>query len=40
MEPAIDEYMRTSEEDVFKAGDCCVVKYNPAKHTCDIYSCY
>lgn len=27
----IDEYMRTSEEDVFAAGDCCVVKYNPAK---------
>ena len=29
----IDEYMRTSEEDVFAAGDCCVVKYNPAKDT-------
>lgn len=28
--------MRTSEEDVFAAGDCCVVKYNPAK-TLDIY---
>ena len=27
----IDEYMRTSEEDVFSAGDCCVVKFNPAK---------
>ena len=27
----IDEYMRTSREDVFAAGDCCVVKYNPAK---------
>ena len=27
----IDEYMRTSKEDVFAAGDCCVVKYNPAK---------
>ena len=27
----IDEYMRTSEEDVFAAGDCCVVKFNPAK---------
>ena len=25
----IDEYMRTSEKDVFAAGDCCVVKYNP-----------
>ncbi|MGL5868522.1 MAG: FAD-dependent oxidoreductase [Clostridium chrysemydis] len=25
----IDEYMRTSKEDVFAAGDCCVVKYNP-----------
>lgn len=29
----IDEYMRTSEEDVFAAGDCCVVRYNPAKDT-------
>ena len=27
----IDEYMRPSEEDVFAAGDCCVVKFNPAK---------
>lgn len=27
----IDEYMRTSKEDVFAAGDCCVVKFNPAK---------
>ena len=27
----IDEYMRTSKEDVFAAGDCCVVRYNPAK---------
>ena len=27
----IDEYMRTSEKDVFAAGDCCVVKFNPAK---------
>ena len=27
----IDEYMRTSKEDVFAAGDCCVVKYNPAR---------
>lgn len=26
----IDEYMRTSKEDVFAAGDCCVVKLNPA----------
>ena len=26
----IDEYMRTSREDVFAAGDCCVVKFNPA----------
>lgn len=26
----IDEYMRTSQEDVFAAGDCCVVKYNPS----------
>lgn len=26
----IDEYMRTSREDVYAAGDCCVVKYNPA----------
>ena len=29
----IDEYMRTSKEDVFAAGDCCVVKYNPANDT-------
>lgn len=29
----IDEYMRTSREDVFAAGDCCVVTYNPAKDT-------
>lgn len=27
----IDEYMRTSREDVFAAGDCCVVRYNPAE---------
>lgn len=27
----IDEYMRTSDENVFAAGDCCMVKYNPAK---------
>lgn len=27
----IDEYMRTSASDVFAAGDCCMVKYNPAK---------
>lgn len=26
----IDEYMRTSKEDVYAAGDCCVVRYNPA----------
>lgn len=26
----IDEYMRTSNKDVFAAGDCCVVRYNPA----------
>lgn len=26
----IDEYMRTSREDVFAAGDCCVVKFNPS----------
>ena len=29
----IDEYMRTSRQDVFAAGDCCVVTYNPAKDT-------
>lgn len=27
----IDEYMRTSAEGVYAAGDCCVVEYNPAK---------
>lgn len=27
----IDEYMRTSREDVFAAGDCCVVRFNPAR---------
>lgn len=27
----IDEYMRTSRENVFAAGDCCMVRYNPAK---------
>lgn len=27
----IDEYMRTSREDVFAAGDCCVVRFNPTK---------
>ena len=27
----IDEYMRTSNKDVFAAGDSCVVKYNPTK---------
>lgn len=26
----IDQYMRTSAEDIFAAGDCCMVKYNPA----------
>lgn len=26
----IDEYMQTSERDVFAAGDCCTVKFNPA----------
>ena len=26
----IDEYMRTSSPDIFAAGDCCMVKYNPA----------
>lgn len=29
----IDEYMRTSREDVFAAGDCCVVRFNPARDT-------
>ena len=29
----IDEYMRTSEKDVFAGGDCCVVHYNPADDT-------
>lgn len=27
----IDDYMRTSREDVYSAGDCCMVRYNPAK---------
>lgn len=27
----IDDYMRTSDENIFAAGDCCMVKYNPAK---------
>ena len=27
----IDDYMRTSKEDVVAAGDCCMVRYNPAK---------
>ncbi|PHV72146.1 NADH oxidase [Sporanaerobium hydrogeniformans] len=27
----IDDYMRTSEPDVFAAGDCCMVRYNPAE---------
>lgn len=26
----IDEYMRTSQKDVFAAGDCCMVRFNPA----------
>ncbi|WP_042274006.1 FAD-dependent oxidoreductase [[Clostridium] dakarense] len=26
----IDDYMRTSKKDVFAAGDCCVVNFNPA----------
>lgn len=26
----INQYMRTSAQDIFAAGDCCVVKYNPA----------
>lgn len=26
----IDEYMQTSKKDVFAAGDCCVVRFNPA----------
>lgn len=26
----IDDYMRTSAKDVFAAGDCCVVNFNPA----------
>ncbi|GAA0075911.1 NADH oxidase [Clostridium sp. CTA-5] len=29
----IDEYMKTSKEDVFAAGDCCVVRYNPSGDT-------
>ena len=29
----IDEYMRASEADVFAAGDCCVVHFNPAEDT-------
>ncbi|NRY59726.1 FAD-dependent oxidoreductase [Clostridium beijerinckii] len=29
----IDEYMQTSRKDVFAAGDCCVVKFNPADDT-------
>ena len=27
----IDDYMETSEKDVFAAGDCCMVRYNPAE---------
>lgn len=26
----INEYMQTSNKDIFAAGDCCVVRYNPA----------
>lgn len=26
----VDDYMETSEKDVFAAGDCCMVRYNPA----------
>lgn len=29
----IDEYMQTSEKDVFAGGDCCVVHFNPAEDT-------
>lgn len=29
----IDEYMQTSKQDVFAAGDCCVVNFNPANET-------
>ena len=29
----IDDYMQTSKKDVFAAGDCCVVKFNPANDT-------
>ena len=27
----VDEYMQTSQKDVFAAGDCCMVRYNPAE---------
>ncbi|PRX25256.1 NADPH-dependent 2,4-dienoyl-CoA reductase/sulfur reductase-like enzyme [Orenia metallireducens] len=27
----VDNYMRTSKEDVFAAGDCCAVRYNPTE---------
>lgn len=27
----IDEYMRTSDKDILAAGDCCVVRFNPAE---------
>ncbi|PXW92120.1 NADPH-dependent 2,4-dienoyl-CoA reductase/sulfur reductase-like enzyme [Streptohalobacillus salinus] len=27
----IDEYMQTSEKDIYAAGDCCAVPYNPTK---------
>ncbi|MPM49420.1 NADH oxidase [bioreactor metagenome] len=29
----VDEYMRTSKEDVFAAGDSCAIKYNPTGKT-------
>lgn len=27
----VDQYMRTSHQDVFAAGDCCAVRYNPTE---------
>ncbi|WP_067842262.1 FAD-dependent oxidoreductase [Amphibacillus sediminis] len=29
----VDEYMRTSAKDVYAAGDCCAVPYNPTKQS-------
>ncbi|MFZ5969896.1 MAG: FAD-dependent oxidoreductase [Bacillota bacterium] len=29
----VDEYMRTSKEDVYAAGDCCAILYNPTGKT-------